>query len=156
MDGNEINGVNKPAVQANTASTSSASTSGGSASSPGLSIPSPIPQNSGVDTVSLSSQGKIALENAEKTSSSVAEPKTNIEIKSPLEQSQRNSSDLNRQFSTTEDNQVVLKIIDRETQEVIKQIPPEDEIKLKEAIRQVVQDFQTSNQSTETIKEPQV
>ncbi|MFQ5443200.1 MAG: flagellar protein FlaG, partial [Nitrospinales bacterium] len=125
-------------------------------STPEPSTPRPSPQSSGVDTVSLSSQGKIALENAEKTSPTAPDPQTNIQTTSPLEQSQSNSANLNRKFSTTEDNQVVLKIIDPETQEVIKQIPPEDEVKLKEAIRQVIRDFQTSNQSTETIKEPQI
>ena len=40
-----------------------------------------------------------------------------------------------RKFSVTEDNDVVLKVIDPKTQEVVKSVPSEDQLELKDAIR---------------------
>ena len=36
----------------------------------------------------------------------------------------------------TDDNQVVIKIVDGETQKVVRQIPPEEEVSLKQAIQE--------------------
>ena len=40
-----------------------------------------------------------------------------------------------RKFSVTENNDVVLKVIDSKTQEVVKSVPSEDQLELKDAIR---------------------
>ena len=40
-----------------------------------------------------------------------------------------------RKFSVTENNGVVLKVIDPKTQEVVKSVPSEEELQLKNAIR---------------------
>ena len=40
-----------------------------------------------------------------------------------------------RKFSVTENNDVVLKVIDPKTQEVVKSVPSEEELQLKNAIR---------------------
>ena len=40
-----------------------------------------------------------------------------------------------RKFSVTENNDVVLKVIDPKTQEVVKSVPSEDQLQLKDAIR---------------------
>ena len=40
-----------------------------------------------------------------------------------------------RKFSMTENNDVVLKVIDPKTQEVVKSVPSEDQLQLKDAIR---------------------
>ena len=49
--------------------------------------------------------------------------------------------DQKRQLSITDANDVVMKIVDTKTREVVKQIPSEDELQLKDAIRNVVEDF---------------
>ena len=40
-----------------------------------------------------------------------------------------------RKFSVTENNDVVLKVIDSKTQKVVKSVPSEDQLQLKDAIR---------------------
>ena len=45
------------------------------------------------------------------------------------------SSEL-RKIDVTDDNQVVIKIVDGETQKVVRQIPPEEEVSLKQAIQE--------------------
>ena len=40
-----------------------------------------------------------------------------------------------RKIDVTDDNQVVIKIVDGETQKVVRQIPPEEEVSLKQAIQ---------------------
>ncbi len=44
----------------------------------------------------------------------------------------------NREFDVTDNNQVILKIKDPETQKVIRQIPDEDQVRLRQAIQKVV------------------
>ena len=41
-----------------------------------------------------------------------------------------------RKIDVTDDNQVVIKIVDGETQKVVRQIPPEEEVSLKQAIQE--------------------
>ncbi len=56
-----------------------------------------------------------------------------------------------RKISLTDSNDVVLKIVDNETREVIKQIPSEDELHLKNAIRDGVENIAPKNNSTEEL-----
>ena len=60
-------------------------------------------------------------------------------------------ADNSSQFSITDAHEVVLKIIDNKTQEVVKQIPSEDELKLKSAIRDGVEAIVSKNNSTEKL-----
>ena len=55
------------------------------------------------------------------------------------------------QFSVTEANDVVLKIVDNETQEVIKQIPSEEELDLRNAIRDGVERIAPKDNPTEKL-----
>ena len=41
-----------------------------------------------------------------------------------------------RKIDVTDDNQVVIKIVDGQTQKVVRQIPPEEEVSLKQAIQE--------------------
>ena len=41
-----------------------------------------------------------------------------------------------RKIDVTDDNQVVIKIVDSQTQKVVRQIPPEEEVSLKQAIQE--------------------
>ena len=41
-----------------------------------------------------------------------------------------------RKIDVTDDNQVVVKIVDGQTQKVVRQIPPEEEVSLKQAIQE--------------------
>ena len=69
------------------------------------------------DTVSLSKQGQnLALRKVEPSSDS-------------------SLGSEQRKFSVTENNDVVLKVIDPKTQEVVKSVPSEDQLQLKDAIR---------------------
>ncbi len=86
---------------------------------------STLPSSSQVnteDTVTLSKQSQRAL------------AKTDVD-------------DQKRQLSITDANDVVMKIVDTKTREVVKQIPSEDELQLKDAIRNVVEDFSENNSS---------
>ena len=69
------------------------------------------------DTVSLSKEGHdLALRKVESSSDS-------------------SLGSEQRKFSVTENNDVVLKVIDPKTQEVVKSVPSEDQLQLKDAIR---------------------
>lgn len=80
-------------------------------------VPPPSPQSE--DTVSLSAEGKQAVAQS-------PEPQ-----QSPTQGPQNQQ----RQFDVGEDNQLVLKIIDGTTGRVVKQIPAEEEIRLRQAIQ---------------------
>jgi hypothetical protein len=41
-----------------------------------------------------------------------------------------------RKIDVTDDNQVVIKIVDGETQKVVRQIPPEEQVSLKQSIQE--------------------
>jgi uncharacterized FlaG/YvyC family protein len=43
-----------------------------------------------------------------------------------------------RKLSVTDNNEVVLKVIDRQTQEVVRTLPSEEQLELKDAIRDVL------------------
>ena len=69
------------------------------------------------DTVNLSKEGRnLALSKVESSSDS-------------------SFGNEQRKFSVTENNDVVLKVIDPKTQEVVKSVPSEDQLQLKDAIR---------------------
>ncbi len=72
------------------------------------------------DTVSLSSEGKQALEGS---------PPPNSE---GTQSQQRN-------FDVTDNNEVILKITDQETNQVVKQIPAEEEVRLRQAVQEGVE-----------------
>jgi uncharacterized FlaG/YvyC family protein len=54
---------------------------------------------------------------------------------------QASSNSEQRRLSVTDDNDVVLKVIDPQTQKVVKSIPTEEQIQLKVAIRDGVSDI---------------
>jgi uncharacterized FlaG/YvyC family protein len=68
------------------------------------------------DTVSLSKEGQ-SLAQPEKASSSSA------------------TGSEQRKFSVTDDNDVVLEVIDPQTQKVIRTVPSEEQLELRDAIR---------------------
>lgn len=74
---------------------------------------SPVPTG---DTVSFSKQGQDLAQQASETTNSA-------------------SSDEQRKFTITENNDIVLKVIDQKTQKVVKSIPPEQQLQLRDAIR---------------------
>ena len=46
-----------------------------------------------------------------------------------------------RKIDVTDDNKVVVKVVDSETQEVVRQIPKEEEMRLKQAIQENLKDL---------------
>jgi len=91
-----------------------------SSSSSSKSSSSPEPKSSG-DTVDLSSQGQ-ALEQVSKSG-------------------QTSPSSEQRKFSVTDDNDVVLQVVDPKTQKVVRSIPSEEAMQLKNAIRDGVSEI---------------
>lgn len=90
------------------------------------SLAKPAPQPKGdaapqdLDTVSLSTEARQALEG------------TNAPPSEGAQGQQRN-------FDVTDNNQVILKIKDQETQQVVKQIPAEEEVRLRQAVQEGVE-----------------
>ena len=70
------------------------------------------------DTVSLSQRGQAAVTQSLKSNNS---GQTGSEL---------------RKIDVTDDNQVVVKIVDGKTQKVVRQIPPEEVVSLKQAIQE--------------------
>ena len=70
------------------------------------------------DTVSLSQRGQAAVTQSLKSNNS---GQTGSEL---------------RKIDVTDDNQVIIKIVDGETQKVVRQIPPEEVVSLKQAIQE--------------------
>ncbi len=97
-----------------------ASSSGAGASS----APAPQPIE---DTVSLSNQGQ-----------ELAQAR---EVSAPSSGAASSSNNEQRKFSVTEDNDVVLKVIDPETQKIIKSVPSEEQLQLSNAIRDGIKDL---------------
>ncbi len=85
------------------------------------------------DEVTLSSEAQKSLKQA---NSEKATPKVESEDStSPV-------TTLKRERTLTEDNELIVKVIDPNTQEVIRQIPGEDVLRLKEAIRSIIEQGQ--------------
>ena len=80
------------------------------------------------DTVSLSQRGQAAV-SQQVQSNGGGKP----------------SSEL-RKIDVTDDNKVIVKVVDSETQEVVRQIPKEEEMRLKQAIQENLKDL--TNNST--------
>jgi len=87
-------------------------------------------QNSRGDTVSISARGLHASEFG-KTVADMA----------------RNGNPPKTVRDVTEDNRVVVKVVDPETKEVIRQVPSEDLLRLKQAVSKLVQENQSSDDS---------
>ncbi|GJL78946.1 MAG: hypothetical protein NPINA01_19350 [Nitrospinaceae bacterium] len=94
------------------------------------------------DTVSLSPAAKEALESSAPEARSAPGAKnatTDINV------------DKSRKLQVTESNDVVLKIVDNKTREVVKQIPSEEEVQLKNAIRDGIEDISPESKPTEDL-----
>ena len=52
-----------------------------------------------------------------------------------------NSADFQRELSISDNNQVVMKLIDPKTRDVVRQMPPEEQLRLREAIRDAADNF---------------
>ncbi len=82
--------------------------------------PAPDVKSSG-DTVDLSSQGRALVQTDEG--------------------GQTSPNSEQKKFSVTDDNDVVVQVVDKETQKVVKSIPSEEELQLKSAIRDGVSEI---------------
>jgi len=113
------------------------------------------------DTVSLSPAAKNALESGppevtQEAAQETSRPRATSENTArQAERPQTESADLgtdkSRQLSVTEGNDVVLKIIDNKTREVVKQIPSEEELDLRNAIRDGVEKISNENNPTDEL-----
>lgn len=72
------------------------------------------------DTVSLSREARQALDGANPPSSETPQGQQ-------------------RSFDVTDNNEVILKITDQETNKVVKQIPAEEEVRLRQAVQESVE-----------------
>ena len=108
------------------------------------------------DTVTLSPAGKNALESGTPVAAqdSPRQPppaNTATDVDRPESGSGDPNADNSRKFSVTDSNDVVLKIVDNKTREVVKQIPSEEELQLKTAIRDGVENISSENNRTEEL-----
>jgi flagellar protein FlaG len=108
---------------------------------PAASSPKAPVQAAPKDTVSLSPAAKEAA--SSENSAQQAD--------SPKSESVDLGVNKSRQFSVTEAKDVVLKIVDNETQEVIKQIPSEEVLDLRNAIRDGVERIAPKDNPTEKL-----
>lgn len=134
MDNEAINPVKGPDIRAAKPPASS-----------GKSVPSaPVADVKAApdDTVSLSPAAKEALE-----SSAPEAPGT----QNPKNETADLNGDNSRKLQVTEGNDVVLKIVDNKTREVVKQIPSEEAVQLKNAIRNGIEDISTESNPTQDL-----
>ena len=82
------------------------------------------------DTVSLSQRGQAAVSQEVKDSS--VEPKL-------------------RQVDVMDNNQVVIKIVDSETQKIVRQIPKEEEVRLKQAMQENLENMADSSGTNQNL-----
>ncbi len=149
MESSSINPVKGPDIQTAKPSASSAQ--------PVASPPKAEVKAAPKDTVSLSSAAKNALESSapevarEASSSKASSENVARQVDRPKTESGDAGLENSRQLSVTDANDVVLKIVDTQTREVIKQIPSEDELHLKNAIRDGVENISRDNNSTEEL-----
>ena len=87
-------------------------------SSEGSKVPSGGSTGQQNDTVSLSQRGQAAVTQSLKSNNS---GQTGSEL---------------RKIDVTDDNQIIVKIVDGKTQKVVRQIPPEEVVSLKQAIQE--------------------
>jgi len=83
-----------------------------------------VPKADSTDVVTLSTRGRAAAE----TGASGGGP---------------GGGRLLRKLDVTEGNQVVLKIVDGTTRRLVRQIPPEEQVRLRQAIQELIQAQQT-------------
>jgi len=134
MDSEAINSTKGAAIRP----TKSPASSGNPAASAPVQNANPAPN----DTVSLSPAAKEAL----KTSAS-----TPANVEGPKNESADLSIDESRKIQVTDDNEVVLKIVDNKTREVVKQIPSEEAVELKRAIRDSAETIAPEHNPTEDL-----
>ena len=113
MDTKAVNSAGNPTVPPPKKQSSSSSAEH-------IAVPSSGPKQS-EDSVDLSARAKALSQN-----SNVGTPSSNSK---------------HTKFSVTEGNDVVIEVIDPKTQEVVKSIPSEEEIQLKNAIRDGINDI---------------
>ena len=149
MESSSINPVKGPDIQTAKPSAPSAQP----VASPPKAEAKAVPK----DTVSLSSAAKNALESSapevarEASSSKASSENVARQVDRPKTKSGDAGLENSRQLSVTDANDVVLTIVDSKTREVIKQIPSEDELHLKNAIRDGVENISRDNNSTEEL-----
>lgn len=149
MDSSAINPAKGPEIQTSKPPASS----GKSVSSP----PKVEVKATAKDTVSLSSAAKSALESGtpevtQEVSPAQASPVNTVpEADRSTSESGDLGLDKSRQLSVTDANDVVLKIVDKQTKEVVKQIPSEEELQLKNAVRDGVENISPKNNPTEDL-----
>jgi hypothetical protein len=123
MDSQAVGPVEKKSVEINL-----------NLSSEGKKVPSggstSVQQN---DTVSLSQRGQAAVTQPIKGSSGSS---TGSKL---------------RKIDVIDNNQVVIKIVDGETQKVVRQIPKEEEVRLKQAIQENLDSLAESNDTNQNV-----
>ena len=85
------------------------------------------------DTVSLSQRGQAAVTQSLKSNNS---GQTGSEL---------------RKIHVTDNNQIIVKIVDGQTQKVVRQIPKEEEVRLKQAIQENLDIFVDDSDGNENI-----
>ena len=106
-------------------------------SNEGNSSPSPAPEFGAEDIVVISSEGRLASEELTSVETSAAKDPTPSQV--------QQKSNHQRQFDLTDNNVLVLKVVDTTTREVLRQFPPEAELRLKHAIQNGIENFQSSD-----------
>ncbi|MFQ5672027.1 MAG: flagellar protein FlaG [Nitrospinales bacterium] len=138
MDVNAVNASTKT-VQAVSKPPPAAATPNASGN-PGSTVNSPARED---DSVTLSAAGKLSLKQA---NSGAAPRSTSTGNEPRAASSSLAQENVQRKLSVTEDRQVVLKIIDPKTKDVIKQIPAEEEVKLRQAVRNLLDNLSAQEQ----------
>ena len=134
MDSEAINPAKGPDIQAPKPKASSAN--------PAPSAPKADAKPVSDDTVSLSPAAKEALESSAPEVRDTPNPKnTGGDV----------NIDKSRELQVTDNNDVILKIVDKNTREVVKQIPSEEEVQLKTAIRNGIEDISTETNPTQDL-----
>jgi FlaG protein len=134
MDSEAINPVKGTDIRP----TKAPASSGKSAVSTPVQNANPTPD----DTVSLSPAAKEALKTSEPTP---------VAVEGPKNETADLNIDKSRKIQVTDRNEVVLKIVDNKTREVVKQIPSEEEVELKRALRENAENITNENNPTEDL-----
>ena len=62
-------------------------------------------------------------------------------VKQEVQSGLKSNADFQRKLSVVANNQVVMKLIDPKTKKVVRQTPPEEQLRLREAIRHAAESF---------------
>ena len=125
MDTEGLNPVSGAIVQASRLRSSSSQSEAPAPSSNTSNVPQ--------DSVSLSSEGK-----------SLQQSGGNTQVP------EDGSAGEQRRFDLTDNNELVLQIVDSKTQKVVRQIPAEEAIRLRQAIQAGIEDFSTNQSNLES------